>query len=237
LKVCRAATNLDCASEQDPMGNAYSCLFTFQENPAWGLCLPTPTECVPYDDMCPMGEHCDLISNQGQKGCIPDGTQQIGQPCGANGGCQRGGICVNQKCEIPCDHTNPMSCMDAEQTCSGELGFSDGTTLGFGICGKSACNPTTAAMDCAMGENCEITGTKFECVPAGTAMAGATCTRGQTFCAVGSICINNLQGGMGDLCYEVCNTMDNMCSMGTCRVLMDQGGNPVGGVSGWGVCF
>ena len=238
LKVCRAGTNPDCATEQDPMGNPYSCLFTFQGNPSWGLCLPTPTECVPYNDTCPTGEYCSVISMTGQKGCIPEGTKNIGDACNP-GECKKGGICVNGACEIPCDPTNAMSCTDPNQTCSGELGFSDGTRLGFGICGSSSCNPATSATDCMMGENCELTATNFECVPEGTATAGQPCSRGMTYCAQGNICINNLTGGTGDQCYEVCDTMAGMntCSAGVCQGLMDQDGNPVGGVSGWGVCI
>ena len=174
----------------------------------------------------------------GQKGCIPEGTKNIGDACNP-GECKKGGICVNGACEIPCDPTNAMSCTDPNQTCSGELGFSDGTRLGFGICGSSSCNPATSATDCMMGENCELTATNFECVPEGTATAGQPCSRGMTYCAQGNICINNLTGGTGDQCYEVCDTMAGMntCSAGVCQGLMDQDGNPVGGVSGWGVCI
>ena len=66
----------------------------------------------------------------GQKGCIPEGTKNIGDACNP-GECKKGGICVNGACEIPCDPTNAMSCTDPNQICSTELGFSNGTTLGF----------------------------------------------------------------------------------------------------------
>ena len=231
LKTCRAGTNLDCATEQDAMGNAYSCLFTFPDNQAWGLCAPTPTECIPYDDMCPMGEHCEVISNQGQKGCVPDGPQQIGDPCDPMRACQKGGICVNldgaAKCYEPCDPSNQMSCSSPTAKCGGELAIGENVGLGFGVCGESTCNPVSSATDCPMGQTCGLVGSALQCIPAGTATAGQACGNAAGECAQGNICIN-LSGGMGPQCYEVCDPMNPMCSSGVCQGLV--------GFDGWGIC-
>jgi len=233
-KVCSWPNNDHCAGIQDPMtGLDYKCLFNFASNQAWGLCEPAPVggDCVPYNDMCPQGQHCEIISNAGEKGCVDDGPTAIGGNCSSGAACMRGGICVNldgaAKCYEPCDPANVMSCSDPMARCGGELS-SGGMGFGFGVCGKSSCSPLTPDIDCAMGENCELAGSALSCQPEGTATAGQACSGASGFCARGNICIA-LSGTAGPVCYEVCDAATPNCSAGVCRGLQ-------GFDMSWGIC-
>jgi hypothetical protein len=216
------------------MGNAYSCLGGLNND--YGFCTPTPTTCVPYNDMCMMDQHCELVGN-GQLGCVPNGMQAIGQPCGGmNGVCQRGGICVNfgdgAKCFIPCDHTNSASCQNMADSCSGEIG-SGMMGFGFGVC-RGGCNPLNMGTDCMAGQNCEFGGSGGQCQAEGPNMVGQPCGGMMGLCQRGGIC---LDFGMGGMCFSPCDpmAMQSTCAMGT----MCQGltvGNPPMPVTGWGVC-
>ncbi len=96
----------------------------------YGICQDRPMSCNPADDMCPMGQSCALTS-QTEVGCLTEGTNGTGQPCGgAMGGCMRGHICVDTgggaTCQVACDMANPCA-MGA--MCNMGLG-----SFPFGIC-------------------------------------------------------------------------------------------------------
>ena len=232
LKICRNGNNTDCASVPDTTGNGFACLLNL--NGVYGACAPRPTSCVPYNDTCMMGEHCEIVGTE--LGCVPDGMAALGQPCGgANGACMRGGICVNLTgtavCMEPCDpNSMANSCSGMNQECGGELSI-NGMGLGFGVCQASAasCSPLTVEMDCMMGENCDLVGRVTQCVPEGTALVGQPCGGANGFCQRGGVCIN-LQGSMGPQCYQVC---DPMSMMSTCTTGMCQG---LQGIMGFGIC-
>ncbi len=200
------------------MSPNYSCI-SFVANAEYGVCLGTGDTCTPANDMCPQGETCALVSQQGDTACTMAGTGQIGQACAGGGsGCAEG-VCINlgtPTCYEGCDQMNP--CASATAVCQGLQG-PGGTALSFGICQDvTACDPV---MDtCPQGEVCSIVSAQGDtgCAPAGNAAVGATCGGAAGNCVRGGIC---LDVGMGPRCYAPCDpmAMPTTCTMGMCAGL------------------
>jgi hypothetical protein len=213
-KVCHANNNADCAGLMGA-SPSYSCLIPFSAD--YGLCAPTPTACVPYMDMCPAMQYCQILPNN-MTGCIPEGTANVGEACGMTA-CKKGGICLNlqgtagAQCYQPCDPNTAMSC-GANAACGGLQGLS------FGLCRMStSCTPV---MDmCPMGEACaQVAQGQFGCAPEG-AQPNQPCPMGA--CTKGYLCVGPSQ--MAATCKQACDMTHACPMMGMCQMLQ---GLPVG---------
>lgn len=200
IKTCSETNTGVCNSLTGQSMNGYACNIGLQGTDVL-LCGPKPTSCDVLNDMCPMGQYCERVS-QTETGCVPAGTNMTGAACSGSSLCARGNLCLNFGGGATCEAT----CNPATPTCG-----NNGVCLGlqavpFGVC-RSTCSPTGAA--CPTGSECEpVSATTTACVPAGPNLpstAGAACTQG---CAGALVCANGV-------CREPCDA-NRPCATGMC---------------------
>jgi hypothetical protein len=214
-KICGLG-GMQCAQFMDANGNPLICSDEVLDRASgYGVCAADLMECVPFNDMCPAGQYCEIVSTAGTGGCVPLAMMPaaIGQPC-QPGTCARGGICLNlgggATCQPACDPANGMGCA-MNQACT-PIGGPNGMPLPFGVCqATAACTPL---MDtCPMGQMCQpVSQTAFGCGPAGMRMTGQSCGGANGQCMRGDLCAG-MQGG-GATCLRACDA-GSMCPAGT----------------------
>jgi hypothetical protein len=215
IKTCSAANGAVCDSLMGQSMRGYTCNIGLQGTDVQ-LCGPRLETCQILNDMCPMGQYCELVS-QTDRGCVPEGTAMRGQACSPNNFCTKGSVCLNLgaggQCEQACTANMAGSC-GAGGGCVGLQGIE------FGVC-RPTCNP--AAPSCGAGADCEqfsVDGTI--CIagavpPNAPSMAGAACTQG---CAGTLTCVNGV-------CRVPCDAQ-NACATGMCNMIQGQT---------WGACL
>jgi hypothetical protein len=209
-KVCRNGNDGDCAGLVGT-STSYACLLPFSQD--YGLCMARPHSCVPYNDNCPAMQYCQSLT-QSTTGCIPEGTANVGDACGASSACKKGGICIRlqgdatSKCYKPCDPNGANTC-GMNSACAGFQGIS------WGACVASvACTPL---MDnCPAMQACApISATSFACAPEG-GQPGQSCPSGT--CTKGYICAG--ASAMAATCLKACDATHACPNMGMCQMLM-----------------
>lgn len=132
-KVCDRSNHDDC---EGLTGNAdgFECKQTIDAKRNLGVCSPVLPECLPYDDMCEMGEYCEYTG--GRIRCVDVGTGRRGGSCDVRQRCEKGSICITvnneARCYEPCDPVAP-SCSNSSHSCEQQTSL-QGKPLIFGIC-------------------------------------------------------------------------------------------------------
>lgn len=175
---------------------------------------------------CAVGEKCAFIlddpgAGAGHVGCVPDGTQGLGEACtdatvaGESDDCTIGSDCYRGVCHEIC--ATVIGCI--EGTCTS---FQDGNGNPIPI---EICLPSCDLLlqDCAGdGEGCYLAGEPV-CVGAGTAGIGEPCAAANG-CEPGMVCVGSDMGGF--FCRSFCGPWMNCfdgtgavtsCGCGSCR--------------------
>lgn len=206
LKICDAGDDTDCANlGNDP--NGYGCVGPLQAAPAYGLCLPNPPACVPWDDMCEATNYCEYTGGANDFGCIPEGTAVAGGACSPQNPCMKGSMCLNLgqggTCMTPCNPTGGAGC-GQDEVCFG-IQDQNGQALPFGFCDDAPTTCTVLSDNCPAGEYCQAYQDGNFCSTEGTAQVGQPCS-GANLCMRGAVCD-------GQNCRQVC---DPAASPSTC---------------------
>lgn len=96
-----------------------------------------PTDCVPYDDTCPIDSYCQYVDGRSQ--CVAEGAIARDDLCKDGAHCQRGSICLDggqfsgDSCQQPCTLDQRYKCSNGRHTCFLAVA-PDGEPLSFGVC-------------------------------------------------------------------------------------------------------
>ncbi|MFO0723534.1 MAG: hypothetical protein U1E65_07130 [Myxococcota bacterium] len=191
-----------CAGLAGTSSTGYACLAGIQGVNDIAFCAAKPADCVPYNDMCPMNQNCERIS-QTMVGCIPSGPTQNGGTCGTAMTSCATGNCL----DIGSGPTCYEACNAAMPACSNQgicIGLQGAS---FGLCAQhcDVFNDT-----CMNGNNCNLLQAGAACLPGGNQMAGAACSQ-QMNCARGLLCVNQA-------CHAPCDAT-HTCATGMCQML------------------
>lgn len=131
-KVCEFQTQRGCEAFGS-VNEAFACLPLQRADGSrteeFGLCLGVGQPCDPLNDTCPANEGCTIVGRTSV--CGPAGNAQVGEACGGQTRCARGGLCLllgdaPATCYEPC-MVNAQMCTNSAEVCS-DVGLS------FGIC-------------------------------------------------------------------------------------------------------
>jgi hypothetical protein len=198
-----------------------------------GSCTPPVGAACQIDPACgcPSGQKCSYTST-----CVAAGTAGSGSLCSLETDCAAGVTCAASVCKPYCNAPG-VTCPAAAGGPPLGLCVQIENENGTPILQDSYCllDCTLSPNSCGAGQTCDIVtinGSRYgNCVAAGTAAAGETCTS-TTDCVAGTVCFNT---GSGFVCAQPCRTAADCASLTGTSCDTNMGGL-VGGVE-YGVCF
>jgi hypothetical protein len=231
------ATSADAAATSSGQGGDPAATSSSSATTSTGpACSEQPCKLVAPQCGCGAGEQCTVDSN-GDRGCAPDGTEGIGDPCSAGDPCKAGGLCVGYQgfdsaCAAFCAVDD--DCGPAGSLCVIEPGGLGGITLcsdGCELISNQGCK--VAGLSCQAGVS--PTNEPFtSCAPGGSNVANEVCADSGD-CAEGYICLPTTAND--DRCFAWCNVDSPNCGQLNCQGLEIEAGVPlVIGTVTYGVC-
>jgi len=166
-----------------------------------GMCSPKPPGCDIFDQDCQEeGTACYLA---GEAMCLKVGEVVVGEPCATANGCEKGLICVSEKCQTPCNPSTGGPDPKCHLVCPDRTGMIEGISF-VAICtipdDEPACNLLND--QCEDGKACYFTPDGPRCRAVGSTPSTGDCQVSED-CKPGNVCWPS-----GSTCKPTCKKDD-----------------------------
>ncbi len=195
-----------CAQDADCEAGQKCALSLSASSVTLTLCGPNATTkvCDIFKQDCADGLACTL--NGSKESCLKPGPKKKGEACDGTSFCEKGLVCVSDKCHEVCNPHTSGPDPKCTNVCPDRTGNLDGND-DVAVCSEKSDKPKCTLLtgkECASGEGCYVTSSSDgpRCETAGTAAPGKPCTS-DTDCAAGATCV-------GNACRKLCDPLQQV---------------------------
>lgn len=169
------------------------------------MCAPKPKGCDIFKQDCTEPDTGCYLA--GDLGCMEVGTGKLAEACSEPNGCEKGLICISDKCHTPCNPSTGGPNPKCHLTCPNSTGEIEGVTT-VAVCSLDDDDPDCDLLNdqCEPGTNCYYTAQGPKCKKTGGSPGTSPCEQSQD-CAPGHACWPG-----GSTCKPVCNPTEGLHS-------------------------